>query len=81
MPARFGEASPKLVAFIRHFDVMVERIRDERNLSIDTANATDERVAQLRVANAFAHAIFDRRLDECERRLSVLESPREPNRT
>ena len=59
----------------RHFDVTAERMRDERNLSIDRANATEERIAQLHIANAFAHAGFDRRLDDCDRRLSILEDP------
>jgi uncharacterized protein (DUF3084 family) len=58
----------------RHFDVAVEQIKSERNLSIDKSIATEEHLTQFRVSNAADHIIFEKRLDDHEHRLKLLET-------
>jgi hypothetical protein len=58
----------------QHFDVVAEQMKSERNVAIDKSIATDEHFAHLRIANASAHARFEARLDDHERRLTALES-------
>ena len=57
-----------------HFDLTVEQIKSERNLSIDKSIATHEHLVQLRVSNAAAHVVLDSRLDDHEQRLKTLET-------
>ena len=62
----------------RHFDVVVEQLTSERNLSIDKATAVDERVGRLTAANAADHVEFGARLDNHEQRLTDLEPKSKP---
>jgi hypothetical protein len=51
----------------RHFDVVAEQMKYERNLAIDMATATSERLARLTATNAAEHVSFDTRLTELEK--------------
>jgi tetrahydromethanopterin S-methyltransferase subunit G len=57
----------------RHFDVVVEHVKSERNLALDKAMAADERAGRLTATNAADHVDFASRLDDHEIRLSRLE--------
>lgn len=57
----------------RHFDVVAEQIKSERNLAIDKAMAVDERTGRLTASNAADHVEFSVRLDAHEIRLTRLE--------
>lgn len=60
----------------RHFDVVAEQMKAERNLSIDQSSAASQQVARLTAANAADHVAFENRLGDHERRLDQLEKPR-----
>lgn len=57
----------------RHFDVALEQMKAERNLALDAAKATDERLVRVNASNASEHAGFDVRLQDHEKRLTKLE--------
>lgn len=57
----------------RHFDVVAEQMKSERNLAIDKAVAVDERTGRLTASNAADHVEFSARLDDHEARLTDLE--------
>ncbi len=57
----------------RYFDVVVEQIKSERNLTLDKAIAADERAGRLTVTNAAEHEQLASRLDDHELRLGRLE--------
>lgn len=52
----------------RHFDVVAEQMKSERNLAIDKATATSEHLVRLTAANAADHVSFNSRLTDLERR-------------
>ncbi len=52
----------------RHFDVVAEQMKSERNLAIDRSIATSEQLARLTATNASDHVSFDSRLTELEKR-------------
>ena len=52
----------------RHFDIVAEQMKSERNLAIDQSLATDERLTRLTATNAADHVSFDTRLTELEKR-------------
>jgi len=52
----------------RHFDVVAEQMKSERNLSIDMATSTREQLLRLTATNASDHVSFDARLTELEKR-------------
>ena len=52
----------------RHFDVVAEQMKSERNLAIDKATATDAQLTRLTATNAADHVNFDSRLNELEKR-------------
>ena len=49
-------------------------MKAERNLSLDSSKATDEKLVRVSASNAADHVAFERRLEDHERRLSKLES-------
>jgi hypothetical protein len=51
----------------RHFDVVAEQMKSERNLAIDKAIATDTQLARLTATNAADHVSFDSRLNQLEK--------------
>jgi hypothetical protein len=57
----------------RHFDVVFEQMKAERNLALDAVKATDERLVGVSAANASEHAGFEVRLQDHEKRLTKLE--------
>jgi hypothetical protein len=57
----------------RHFDMVVEQIKSERNLALDKAIAADERTGRMTATNAADHVGFQARLDDHELRLTRLE--------
>ena len=57
----------------RHFDVVAEQMKSERNFAIDKAVAVDERTGRLTASNAADHVEFSARLDDHEARLAELE--------
>ena len=61
----------------RHFDVVVEQVKTERNLALDKAIAADERVGRLTATNAEDHVDFAARLDDHDVRLARLERKEE----
>jgi hypothetical protein len=58
----------------RHFDVVAEQMTSERNLSLDSSKATDEKIVNVSASNAAYHVAFESRLEDHEQRLSKLES-------
>ena len=52
----------------RHFDVVAEQMKSERNLAIDKAIATDAQLTRLTATNAADHVSFDSRLNDLEKR-------------
>ena len=63
----------------RHFDVVVEKIVSERNLALDRSMATAEQLVGLTASNAADHVLFERRLDDHDRRLENIEKGRSAN--
>ncbi len=61
----------------RHFDIVVEQVKSERNLALDKAIAADERTGRLTATNAADHVGFGSRLDDHELRLTRLERKEE----
>ncbi len=61
----------------RHFDIVVEQVKSERNLALDKTIAADERTGRLTAANAADHVGFQASLDDHEVRLSRLERKEE----
>lgn len=57
----------------RHFDVVADQMKAERNLALDSAKATDERLVRISASNASDHAEFEVRLQDHEKRLGNLE--------
>jgi hypothetical protein len=62
----------------RHFDVVAEQMRSERNLVIDKALAVDQRVGRLTASNAAEHVEFTTRLGDHDQRLAELEPKDKP---
>jgi chromosome segregation ATPase len=56
-----------------HFDVTVEQIKSERNLSLDRSAATDQQLVRFVASNVADHVAFEKRLTDHEVRLKVLE--------
>ena len=52
----------------RHFDIVAEQMKYERNLAIDQSLATEERLTRLTATNAADHVSFDARLTGLEKR-------------
>lgn len=52
----------------RHFDVVAEQMKSERNVAIDKTIATDAQLTRLTATNAADHVSFDSRLNELEKR-------------
>lgn len=48
----------------------------ERNLALDRSMATAQQFASLTASNATDHVLFDRRLDDHDRRLENIEKSR-----
>jgi hypothetical protein len=61
----------------RHFDIVVEQVKSERNLALDKAIAADERTGRLTATNAADHVSFGSRLDDHELRLTRFERKEE----
>jgi hypothetical protein len=59
----------------RHFDIVFEQMKAERNLALDQSAAVMEQLRQLRADNDRDHRSFERRLDDHEFRLNRLENP------
>jgi len=57
----------------RHFDVVAERMKDERNLALDKSMETGRQLLVLTASNAADHVTFERRLDDHEQRLQRME--------
>ncbi len=57
----------------RHFDIVAEQMKAERNLSIDRVMGTDQRLLGLAASNAVDHVGFVNRLDDHEQRLQRIE--------
>jgi hypothetical protein len=57
----------------RHFDVVADQMRAERNLVLDQSMAAMQQLAQFIMANDAAHAGIEARLDEHEQRITDLE--------
>ena len=57
----------------RHFDVVAEQMKAERNLALDQSTAAMQQTGQLSSSNAAAHAEFERRLDDHEARILRIE--------
>jgi tetrahydromethanopterin S-methyltransferase subunit G len=53
----------------RHFDIVAEQMKAERNLALDQSIATSKQLVAFRVTHAAEHAALEKRLDNHERRL------------
>lgn len=57
----------------RHFDVVAEHMKAERNLGLDVSLAAKAEVASLQQSNTADHVLFEKVLADHEARLSQLE--------
>ena len=62
----------------RHFDVVAEQMKGERNLVLDLGVSSAAKVARLCAANAIEHELVEKTLVDHEVRLSQLERKAQP---
>jgi septal ring factor EnvC (AmiA/AmiB activator) len=62
----------------RHFDIVAEQMKAERNLVLDRSMAAGDELDRLRASNAAAHAVFEKGLANHDVRLTRLEKDARP---
>jgi hypothetical protein len=58
----------------RHFDVVAEQMKAERNLVLDKGIATSDELTKFRASQGAEHTPLEKRLDNHEQRLKNLEN-------